>query len=235
MTQKIWLAADYHFPITYSCRMPLSSPHNAQCLPAPGPATVKLALIRNSIELFGLAQTRDILFPVIRDLEVMIRPPSQVAISNHTLRSYKANEKKGETSLVESIGYRKFAHAYGTLTIFILVPAIMQEQFIELLNVVGYWGQASSLAFCQRVYETKPTKQETIQPLSALTDMALGDRFTAFVTDWPNEDVTWDAVTGSKSAKLLEPMLYVFPIEVYEQHSGEYLLVSRSIETNTNG
>lgn len=234
MTQKIWLAADYHFPITYSCRMPLSSPHNSQCLPAPGPATVKLALIRNSIELFGLAQARDILFPVIRDSKVMISPPAQVAISIHTLRSYKASEKKGQTNLVESIGYREFAHTYDILTIFFLVPVIMKEHFIELFNVVGYWGQASSLAFCQRVYEEKPTRQETVQPLSSLVDMALGTRFTAFMTEWQKDNVTWDIVTGLKSAKFLESMLYVFPLEVCEWHGLEHLLVSCLLEVNIN-
>lgn len=233
MTQKIWLAADYHLPITYSCAMPLSSPHSVQCLPAPGPATVKLALIRNSIELFGLAETRDILFPMIQETEIMIRPPTKVGISSQTLRLYKANEKDNQTSFVESIGYREFAHAYDPLTIFILIPESLQDRFIELLNAVGYWGQASSLAYCQRVYEEEPLIQETIQPLSA-ENMPLEYVFTAFIVDWKKEDVIWDIVTGTKSDEFLEPILYVFPLEVCEQQSGEYLLVSRSLEVNTN-
>lgn len=40
-----WLAADYHFPATYSSRLPFSSPNSALISPAPGPATVRLALI----------------------------------------------------------------------------------------------------------------------------------------------------------------------------------------------
>jgi hypothetical protein len=234
LTQKTWLAADYHLPITYSCAMPLSSPHSAQCLPAPGSTTVKLAFIRNSIELFGLAQTRDILFPVIQDLEVMIRPPTQVAISSQTLLSYKVNEKDNQISLVESIGYREFAHAYDALTIFVLVPVIMQDQFIELLHAVGYWGQASSLAFCQRVYEAEPPVQETIQPLSTIADLALGDRFAAFLTHWKKQDATWDMVIGVESTIFLEPMLYIFPLEVCEWHSGGHLLVLRSLEVGSN-
>jgi hypothetical protein len=41
-----WLAADYQLPATYSCRVPMSSITSALALPAPGPATVRLALLR---------------------------------------------------------------------------------------------------------------------------------------------------------------------------------------------
>lgn len=58
-----WLAADYHLPATYSCRLPLSSANSALISPAPGPATVRLALIRASIELFGRDAVCDSLFP----------------------------------------------------------------------------------------------------------------------------------------------------------------------------
>jgi hypothetical protein len=47
----LWLAADYHLPATYSCRLPMSSATSAPTSPGPGPATVRLALIRTSIEL----------------------------------------------------------------------------------------------------------------------------------------------------------------------------------------
>jgi hypothetical protein len=74
---KIWLAADYHFPSTYSCRIPMSSMSSARVAPAPGPATVRLALIRRGIELFGIEGVRDELFPTIRALSVRVRPPER--------------------------------------------------------------------------------------------------------------------------------------------------------------
>jgi len=61
-----WFAADYHFPATYSCRLPFSSSNSALVSPAPGPATVRLALIRVGLELFGRDVVRDSLFPWIR-------------------------------------------------------------------------------------------------------------------------------------------------------------------------
>jgi len=51
-SSRVWIAADYHFPSTYSCRIPMSSANCASVMPAQGPATVRLALIRVGIELF---------------------------------------------------------------------------------------------------------------------------------------------------------------------------------------
>jgi len=85
----IWLAADYHLPLTYSYRMPMSSMNHAPTLPTPGPATVRLALIRCSVELFGREVTREEVFPILREMQVRIRPPEAVAISPHLLKALK--------------------------------------------------------------------------------------------------------------------------------------------------
>src|SRR5258708_36299529 len=100
----LWIAADYHFPSTYSCRIPMSSMTSALVMPAPGPATVRLALICTGIELFGLEMMREELFPMLRAMTVRVRPPARVAISQHRLRAYKwsGSRQKGET-LQESI------------------------------------------------------------------------------------------------------------------------------------
>src|SRR5262249_20927109 len=88
-SQTIWLAADYHFPGTYSCRVPMSSMNSIRAMPAPGPATIRLALVRTGIELFGEKRTRHDLFPIIRSAEIAIRPPERVAISTQKIHAYK--------------------------------------------------------------------------------------------------------------------------------------------------
>ena len=97
-TRLGWLAAEYNFPATYSCRLPFSSPNSALISPAPGPATVRLALIRVGIEIFGKDVVRGLLFPTIRAASVCIRPPERVAISGQVLKAYKAVEKTGSES-----------------------------------------------------------------------------------------------------------------------------------------
>src|SRR5258708_34571840 len=111
-----WFGADYYLPASYSCRLPLSSANSALIPPAPGPATVRLALIRASLELFGRDVVRDSLFPWIRAARVLIRPPERVAISGQVLRAYKADEDKGRVAIGESVVYRQVAHAGGVST-----------------------------------------------------------------------------------------------------------------------
>lgn len=117
-----WLAAEYHLPATYSCRLPLSSPNSALVSPAPGPATVRLALLRVGLELFGSDVVRDSLFPWIRAASVLIRPPERVALSGQVLRAYKVDEDKGHVSINESVIYREVAHAEGTMTVYLELP-----------------------------------------------------------------------------------------------------------------
>jgi hypothetical protein len=216
MSEKVWLAADYQLPITYSCRMPMSSSHSAQCLPVPGPATVRLALIRTAIELFGVTQTRDLLFPLIQKSEVAIRPPKNVAISSHTLQLYKVNAAH---KLQDSIGYREFAHAEGLLTVYIAIPSEFQAVFTELLYAVGYWGQGNSLAVCVQVSLARPLPQEVIQPLSALSAQPIRHYATAFLTEWAETTASWTAVTESEPPTCFTPGLFVLPLEVSERYS----------------
>src|SRR5712692_5726403 len=103
-----WLAADYHLPAAYSCRVPMSSITSALALPAPGPATVRLALIRVGIEVFGIEYVQSVLFPHICAMPIHIRPPERVAFTSHVLRAYKVEEKTQETN--EAPISREVAH-----------------------------------------------------------------------------------------------------------------------------
>src|SRR5215813_2349757 len=122
MSPLIWLRADYHLPATYSCRVPMSSVASARALPAPGPATVRLALIRTGIEVFGIKYVEEVLFPHICAMPIQIRPPERVALTSHVLRAYKVEDKTQVTS--EAPVSREMAHALGPITIYIQVPVL---------------------------------------------------------------------------------------------------------------
>src|SRR2546423_2086870 len=100
LAHHTWLAAEYHLPSLYSCKVPMSSMNSALVLPAPGPATVRLALIRTSIELFGLECVRDELFPQIRAMGTRIRPPEWVAMTAQVLHAYKVDEQAVGTQII---------------------------------------------------------------------------------------------------------------------------------------
>src|SRR5262249_28348103 len=100
----------------------MSSANCASGMPAPGPATVRLVLVRVGIGLFGLKIVRQELFPVLRAATVRIRPPERVAISQQQVRGYKWSEAKHKRETIqESILVREMAHAAGSMTVFLQI------------------------------------------------------------------------------------------------------------------
>ena len=236
----IWLAADYHFPSTYSCRIPMSSMSSALAMPAPGPATVRLALIRTGIELFGLETMRDELFPILRAMPVRIRPPVRVAISPQTLRAYKwsGSKHKGET-LQESIITREMAHASGPMTVFLQIPAAVEQPMRTLLQAVGYWGQSSSLTSCLSVTQTPPTSGECATPLVALdASLPLQPFFSCLATEFSSRRLVWYDVVreeGRRKVKALRLDIYVWPLIIDYRHGTEKLLVRVPFRVKAHG
>jgi len=96
---------------------PLSSAASALISPGPGPATVRLALIRVGIELFGPEVVQEELFSWIRSARLRVRPPERLAISEQVVRAYKATEKGKAISAAEVSGVprdgtrRRLTHA----------------------------------------------------------------------------------------------------------------------------
>ena len=226
MSPLIWLRADYHLPATYSCRVPMSSIASARALPAPGPATVRLALIRTGIEVFGIEHVESVLFPHLRAMPIHIRPPERVALTSHVLRAYKAEE---DTQVSEAPIMREMAHAQGLTSIYIKVPLHMQEALRHLLRMIGYWGQASSLAWCTEVESDTPSLQECVLPLHLFSgQIPLGSFFSCILSEFRNESVTWKEVMpvlGGRSANPLRMDVYVWPLLLTGQHRGRRLFV----------
>jgi hypothetical protein len=222
-----WLAADYHLPATYSCRVPMSSITSALALPAPGPATVRLALMRAGIEVFGLEYVQSVLFPSIRAMSVHIRPPARVALTAQVLRAYKAEEHPHEIS--EAPISREVAHAEGPMTAYIQVPRPKQDAFCQVLGMIGYWGQASSLAWCTGIQESVPPLDECVLPLRLLQEQArLRPFFSCILSEFRDRSVAWHEVmpvAGGRISNALRLDVYVWPLtEVSQQESGRLLV-----------
>ncbi len=226
----MWIAADYHFPSTYSCRIPMSSMTSASVMPAPGPATVRLALIRTGIELFGLEMGREELFPMLRAMTVRVRPPARVAISQHTLRAYKwsGSHQKGET-LQESITTREMAHASGPMTVYLQVPVSFERNIRPLLQAVGYWGQSSSLTSCLSITQTPPLPGECAAPLVSLDpSLPLQPFFSCLATEFSSRQLLWYDILpeeGRRKGKALQLAIYVRPMIIDYRHGTQKLLV----------
>ena len=227
---RVWLAADYHFPSTYSCRIPMSSMNSAPVMPAPGPATVRLALIKAGIERFGLEVVRDQLFPVLRSVAVRIRPPERVAISQQVLRAYKWSEdKRRRTIIQESIIVREMAHACGPMTIFLQVPEDFEQWLHVMLLSVGYWGQTSSLTTCMGVRRTPPVPGECATTLALLDEaVALRPYFSCLATEFLSDQLSWYDIVpdeGTQRSEALRLAIYVWPMITDYHHGTNKLLV----------
>ncbi len=227
MSSLTWLRADYHLPATYSCRVPMSSITSALALPAPGPATVRLALIRTGIEVFGIEYVQSVLFPHICAMPIHIRPPERVALTSHVLRAYKVEDKTQETN--EAPIFREMVHAQGPVTVYLQVPSHLQESFSSILRMIGYWGQASSLAWCTEISADAPLTQECVVPLRLLSGHApLRPFFSSILSEFRNGSVTWKEVmpiVGERKANPLRLDIYVWPLMLAERHGRGKLFV----------
>lgn len=232
LTHLTWLAAEYHLPSLYSCRVPMSSMNSALALPAPGPATVRLALIRTGIEVFGLKYVRDELFPQIRTMGIQIRPPEWVALTPQVLQAYKVDEQAQGTQINAAPISREFAHASGPLTVYIEVPVQNVDRWALMLGAIGYWGQASSLVYCTGAYQDAPDSKECMTPLRNWHSHGpLEPFFTSFLTEFRAETLTWDdvmPVVGAQKTEVLQVDVYVWPMVIVEQHGGGKLLKRRA-------
>ena len=228
-----WFAAEYHFPSTYSCRLPLSSPASALISPAPGPATVRLALLRVGIELFGHEVSRQTLFPWLRAARLFIRPPKQVAFSEQVLRAYKATEKGGSVFLGESVIYREMAHAQDSMMLYMELPLEEWEMWHLLFKGIGYWGQASSFATCLTISADAPVENECVLPLQDLSSSAsLQPFFSCILSEFRNPHLSWQDVVPQEhddpsetASNALKWDIYVWPLQVVRQSSRSTLLV----------
>jgi hypothetical protein len=227
---RVWLAADYHFPSTYSCRIPMSSMNSASVMPAPGPATVRLALIKTGIECFGLEVIRDQIFPILRSAAVRVRPPERVAISQHILRAYKWSEDKQQRKIVqESIIVREMAHASGPMTIFLQVPEDVEQTLCVMLQAVGYWGQTSSLTSCMGVTRIPPVPGECAVPLTLLDEtIPLRPYFSCLATEFLSDQLSWYDIVPNDDTQRTEALrldIYVWPMITDYRHGAQKLLV----------
>jgi hypothetical protein len=232
--EQIWLAADYHFPGTYSCRIPMTSISSTRAMPAPSPATVRLALVRTGIELFGIDFVQEIMFPIIRSTEMAICPPERVAFSSQRIRIYKAGmDSRQETvQLTDSIAYREFAHAVGSMTVYIKVSKRYDSIFQQLLLGIGYWGQASSLAHCIDIRYNAPKIELCALPLHRIKNMVSVRKFiTCITSEFRDQNVLWNDITQPQPRHIgpLKIELYIWPMICIQDQSNSRLLIRKAI------
>lgn len=224
MTDKVWLAAHFHMPSTYSIRSPASSPHNAQTLPAPSPVTVRLALIRKSLEIWGVEFTQDVLFPEIMKAKLYVEPPSGVGVSMQLLKASKT--KDPSKPFADSLMYREFCHADGCLVIYLQVTKEMRAHFKRLLCSIGYWGRADSFTTCMKVVVKKPDMSRVIRPLEEISHAErLQNLERGIALQAIDENISWADLCDNKALmNAIKKSVVSFGLQVIERHGTSRLL-----------
>jgi hypothetical protein len=202
----------------------MSSPFCGEALPAPGPATVQLALIRSAIELYGLPVSRDRLFPHIVACKPLIQPPDVVSITSQLQRVYKADDS---SRLIEGIGYREYCHCEGCIRVFLCLPSALAEEFTALFHMIGYWGRSDSLAFCIGVDRVQPELGQFAKRLNELPEKArVQNYFSAYANELVSPDLPWTDIVLSDSTAAKSPVrphLYVWPLVNSYQGTAQVL------------
>lgn len=229
--ETMWLMASYHMPSTYSIRVPVSSPLCGKALPAPGPATVQLAMIRTAIELYGLEATRDELFPRIVECNPQIQPPNRVAISSQMQRLLKADDG-GRLNI--GIGYREFCHCEGFIRIFVQTPRNLSVAFTAILRMIGYWGRSDGFACCSEVAGRQPDIGRCARKFEELSSKTgLNNYFCAYATEFIRPDICWAEVVPPDDLACkphVRPQLYVWPLVTCEHQSTSQVMRFRSLD-----
>ena len=231
----IWLAAQYHLPSTYSCRIPMTSMAYAMAMPAPGPATVRLALIRKGIERFGLETMRQEIFPTVRAVPMRIRPPERVAMSQQRLRAYKwaLDTQRSQEVIQESVILREMAQADGPLVVYLQIPEHEEQRYRTLLSMIGYWGQTSSFACCAGITHAEPRQEECATPLRELDlHTPLGHLFSCLVSEFRHGALAWEEILPAlhtEKGQALQLDVYVWPLRLVRADGRGRLFVRQAL------
>lgn len=140
-----WQRLTYQPVATFELRPSNTTKTGGKTLLCPTPYTIKMALLDKAIRLNGLdwavAQ-----FPMIRDLEVWLRPPDQVAVN----RTFQKILRPGKgAAWISTIAMREFCMQAGTLEIALGIPTeadVLRDEIRLLASAINYFGQRGSFA-----------------------------------------------------------------------------------------
>jgi hypothetical protein len=102
----------------------------------------------------------------------------------------------------------------------------------EVLQAIGYWGQASSFACCTEIGRVAPDPVECLVPLHALgEDDPAEQLFVSFVPEFRNGQLCWEEVMPILDSNKTNPLkieIYVWPMVILERRGGNTILLRRS-------
>lgn len=149
-----WLRLVVHFPSFYSYRIPEYSSQYALALPIIAPSTVKLAIISTAIRTSGKVREGKRMFNYLRDAQVGVKPPREIAINSVFVKRLK--KKKDQYGFQQSFGVREYVHFSGNLEVYIELPDDVPERIKQYAKHIRYLGTSDSLVYVNAGWTNKP-------------------------------------------------------------------------------
>ncbi len=162
----MWLIANYEAAPLFSLKPCYATASGGKTLLIPTPHTVKLAILTAECQTLGVDQAQG-RWAAIRDLNVAVRPPEHVVVSNtfqRVLKPYKNPPKLGVPDFgpfQRTIGYREYAQWVGALSLAIGWDDNEERAWlIDLLLQINYFGKRGGLVQLMEVPQHTPDLPE---------------------------------------------------------------------------
>jgi len=159
----MWISASYHFPSTFSYKIPDFSMYYAASAPIPGPSTFKLAMVSAFISNSAHLERAPAFFERIKTSTVLFDLPHHLTIYRAFIKRLK--KKRLELGFDKSFGIREYVAFSGPLSVCIDISENIGTDAISSMKNIRYLGSSDSICNCLAINEkAKPELEHLARP-----------------------------------------------------------------------
>ena len=161
-----WVKLTLHFPSFFSYRIPDYSSQYALSVPLPSPSAIKLAVVATAIRATGNIAEGERVFYAVRDADVRITLPEQIAINSVLIKRLKKKKNPTELETFErTFGVREYVFFPDDINLFVSCDDIcIATKYFVMLR---YLGSSDSMLYVKRVEQIEKPPENAIR---AITD-----------------------------------------------------------------
>lgn len=159
----MWISASYHFPSTFSYKIPDFSMYYAASAPIPGPSTLKLAMVSAFISDSMHLERAPAFFEGIKTSTVLFGLPHHLTVYRAFIKRLK--KKRLELGFDKSFGIREYITFSGPLSVYIDISESLRKDAASSMKNIRYLGSSDSICNCLEINEkAKPALEHLARP-----------------------------------------------------------------------
>lgn len=159
----MWISASYHFPSTFSYKIPDFSMYYAASAPIPGPSTFKLAMVSAFISNSAQLERAPVFFEGIKTSTVLFDLPHHLTVYRAFIKRLK--KKRLELGFDKSFGIREYITFSGPLSVHIDISENLRKDAVSSMKNIRYLGSSDSICNCLEINEkAKPALEHLARP-----------------------------------------------------------------------